>query len=273
MYIQSSNGFQNESSLCITPLSSKTKDQMHEILQGLEDIHDKDPFLLYLYGVVCIELKMLPEGKKALIESIRAYPYNWSCWLALSEYCDKPITVLDLASQLSSSFISNCWKIQVLNDLHSSADMIHPILDQTAKICFHSKHLAIQRAILFHNSRDFEEAEILFEELHRNDPYLIEGMDLFSNVLYVRRNYSKLCDLAHAMSMIDRFRAETCVCIGNYYSLKGDRKKAIESFSRAVQLDHNYSPAWTLLGHEHVDSCNPKGAVEVYRKAIGLLNV
>lgn len=51
--------------------------------------------------------------------------------------------------------------------------------------------------------------------------------------------------------------------------MKGDRKKAIESFSRALQLDHNYGAAWTLLGHEYVDSCNPKAAVEVYRKAIG----
>lgn len=52
--------------------------------------------------------------------------------------------------------------------------------------------------------------------------------------------------------------------------MKGDRKKAIESFSRALKLDPNYSPAYTLLGHEYVDSCNPKAAIEVYRKAIGL---
>ena len=54
--------------------------------------------------------------------------------------------------------------------------------------------------------------------------------------------------------------------------MRGDRKKAIESFSRALQLDHNCSAAWTLLGHEYVDSCNPKAAVEVYRKAIGNFN-
>ena len=95
-------------------------------------------------------------------------------------------------------------------------------------------------------------------------------MDLYSNVLYVRRKYPKLCDLAHKMSMTDRFRPETCVCIGNYFSMKGDRKKAIESFSRAIKLDFNYSPAWTLLGHEYVDSCNPKAAVEVYRKAVDI---
>jgi anaphase-promoting complex subunit 8 len=52
--------------------------------------------------------------------------------------------------------------------------------------------------------------------------------------------------------------------------MKGDRKKAIEAFSRAIKLDFNYSPAWTLLGHEYVDSCNPKAAVEVYRKAVDI---
>ena len=93
-------------------------------------------------------------------------------------------------------------------------------------------------------------------------------MDYYSNVLYVRRKYSKLCDLAHETSQANKYRPETCTIIGNYYSMKGEREKAIQSFSRALKLDPNYSPAWTLLGHEYVDSCNPKAAIEVYRKAV-----
>ena len=56
---------------------------------------------------------------------------------------------------------------------------------------------------------------------------------------------------------------------GNYYSLKDQHDKAIESFSRAIKLDQNYSAAWTLLGHEYIESRNPKQAIQVYRKAVG----
>lgn len=41
-------------------------------------------WLEYLYGVVLIKGKSEEEGKKALIESVNLYPYNWSAWLELS---------------------------------------------------------------------------------------------------------------------------------------------------------------------------------------------
>ncbi len=172
-------------------------------------------------------------------------------------------------NQFHPSLASFCFKVQVLNDLHQHPDIVGPLIEDLMLSVPKSRFLQIHRAILYHNSRDFEESEILFEQLARADPYLIESMDCYSNVLYVRRKYAKLCDLAHRMSIINRYRPETCACIGNYYSMKGEREKAIESFSRALKLDPNYSPAWTLLGHEYVDSCNPKAAIEVYRKAVG----
>lgn len=52
--------------------------------------------------------------------------------------------------------------------------------------------------------------------------------------------------------------------------MKGERDKAIANFTRAVKLDPMYSPAWTLLGHEYVDSCQPKAAIEVYRRAVDI---
>lgn len=58
------------------------------------------------------------------------------------------------------------------------------------------------------------------------------------------------------------------VCIGNYYSMHQNREKAIEYFSRALKLDTRYAPAWILLGHEYVESCLPKQALECYRKAV-----
>ena len=58
-------------------------------------------------------------------------------------------------------------------------------------------------------------------------------------------------------------------CIGNYYSAIEDHANAIKYLRRAVQLDRNYSQAWTLIGHEYIHIKNLQAAIEAYRRALG----
>lgn len=60
----------------------------------------------------------------------------------------------------------------------------------------------------------------LFEDLIAHDHYDLEGMDTYSNILYMKENFAKLSHLAHKAVMVDKYRPETCCVIGNYYSLK-----------------------------------------------------
>lgn len=60
---------------------------------------------------------------------------------------------------------------------------------------------------------------------------------------------------------------------GNYYSSRGDHTKAILYFKRALLLNRDYLPAWTLMGHEFVELKNSHAAIEAYRKAIGELHL
>jgi anaphase-promoting complex subunit 8 len=115
------------------------------------------------------------------------------------------------------------------------------------------------------------------------DPYRMEEVDIFSNMLYVMDKRAKLGKLAHEYAEIDRNRAEVCCLIGgfrlpalltqgNYYSSRGDHTKAILYFKRALLLNRDYLPAWTLMGHEFVELKNSHAAIEAYRKAIGELD-
>lgn len=63
--------------------------------------------------------------------------------------------------------------------------------------------------------------------------------------------------------------AQNADATGNYYSSRGDHTKALKSFKKAVLLNREYLPAWTLLGHEWVELKNSNAAIEAYRKAIG----
>jgi anaphase-promoting complex subunit 8 len=54
----------------------------------------------------------------------------------------------------------------------------------------------------------------LFDQLAEEDPYSLEGMDFYSNVLYVMERRAKLSFLAHNAVLVDKYRPETCCIIG-----------------------------------------------------------
>lgn len=56
---------------------------------------------------------------------------------------------------------------------------------------------------------------------------------------------------------------------GNYFSSRDEHVKAIQFFKRSLQLNRDYLPAWTLMGHEFVELKNSHAAIEAYRRAIG----
>jgi anaphase-promoting complex subunit 8 len=99
-------------------------------------------------------------------------------------------------------------------------------------------------------------------------PHRLESLDHYSNILYVMSLRPKLSFLAHLCSSIDKFRPETCVVIGNYYSLLSQHEKAVSYFRRALTLDRSCLSAWTLMGHEYVELKNTHAAIESYRRAV-----
>lgn len=61
---------------------------------------------------------------------------------------------------------------------------------------------------------DFETAEREFDAVKALDPYRMEEVDIYSNMLYVMDKRAKLGKLAHEYAEIDRNRAEVCCLIG-----------------------------------------------------------
>ena len=76
-----------------------------------------------------------------------------------------------------------------------------------------------------------------------SEPYRLECVDTFSNILYVKESKRELSSLAHACVQVDKYRPETCCVIGNYYSLKAEHEKAVLYFRRALKLNiYNPNP-------------------------------
>ncbi|CAJ0753075.1 15218_t:CDS:2, partial [Entrophospora sp. SA101] len=162
-----------------------------EILKLWEEIeswHEEgglDGFLTY--GLLLKQLN--PQSENIIdifIESICKYHYNWSAWL-----------------ELASCISNQDMKPQSLNDL----------ISEFPKPFANNNYLQTEKAVLLYNAGDYVEAEEIFSNLLTKDPFRIDQMDLYSNILYVMEGKSaKLSFLAHITSSTDKFRAET-MCV------------------------------------------------------------
>lgn len=190
-------------------------------------------------------------------------------------------------------------------EIHAAADSLHESLDDLDKVFPDCPAIKGLRGLIHYHVRgasffpvvwrkelmsgtEFDEATEIFAELQKSDPYRVEDIDTYSNILYVSEKRAELAMLAQEYTKIDRARPEVCCLVGaffvcslcsrgrttdatagNYYSLRREHEKAIIYFRRALKLDRAYLSAWTLMGHEYVEIKNTNAAIASYRRAVG----
>lgn len=160
--------------------------------------------------------------------------------------------------------------IVVYQEFYQQNIMLYTQLNEVIETFPNFVYLKTQKALISYKSLNYPLAESLFDEILVSDPYNLDHMDTYSNILYVMENKSKLSFLAQFANSIDKFRPETCCIIANYYSLKFEHEKAIMYYKRALNLDKNCLSAWTLMGHEFVELKNSHAAIESYRRAVDI---
>jgi hypothetical protein len=63
-------------------------------------------------------------------------------------------------------------------------------------------------------SVDFEAAERAFDEVRKIDPFRLDEIEIYSNMLYVMGKKAKLGQMAHEYAQVNKNRAEVCCLIG-----------------------------------------------------------
>ncbi|XP_071948215.1 anaphase-promoting complex subunit 8-like [Antedon mediterranea] len=225
-----------------------------------------DSFCLYLYGVVLKKLELKKESMRVLAESIQRNPLYWGAWIELS-------SMVSSKEVLNSLTLPDHWMKQLfLSHIYLELQLNEESLKRYRALSEagfgQSTYIMSQIAVAHHNLRDFESALKLFDNLQKIDPYRLENMDTYSNLLYVREMKAELAYLAHHVCEVDKYRVETCCVIGNYYSLRSQHEKAVLYFQRALKLNPHYLSAWTLMGHEFMEMKNSSAAIQAYRQAI-----
>lgn len=153
-------------------------------------------------------------------------------------------------------------------ELYQQSPGLANSLEQLLSIFPTSAFLLTCNGLLCYHAKDLITAEQHFSRLLAIHPHRLDSLDHYSNILYVLNSRPKLAFLAHLCSSVDKFRPESCVVIGNYYSLLSMHEKAVQYFRRALTLDRSCLSAWTLMGHEYVELKNTHAAIEAYRRAV-----
>ncbi|KAF2427519.1 cell division cycle protein-like protein 23 [Tothia fuscella] len=229
---------------------------------------DGGGWLEYLYGIILAKGKNEELAKHWLLRSVNIYPFNWGAWQELGHLINTAEELDPITELLPRNIMTFIFHIHTSQELALCTEQIHASLTQVQSFFPHSMFLQSQRALLYYHSKDFDESASIFSTILQTDPYRLDGLDSYSNCLYVMESRPKLAFLAQLASQIDKFRPETCCIIGNYYSILSEHEKAVMYFRRALTLDRNFLSAWTLMGHEYVEMKNTHAALESYRRAV-----
>lgn len=118
--------------------------------------------------------------------------------------------------------------------------------------------------------RLLERAQNSLEEIYAIDPYNIDLLDTYSNILYLQNDKINLSKLVKTCAKFSRYRPQTCFAIGNLYNMACQHHESALYFQQSVILNSGYTEAWTLLGHQFVEIRNLPSSLVCYKKAIGL---
>ncbi|KAH8353013.1 hypothetical protein KR084_008330, partial [Drosophila pseudotakahashii] len=225
-----------------------------------------DGYGIYLYGVVLKALNLNQAAEQMLIQAIRLVPMLWSAYLELSPLIMEKKKLLSL--QLGGHWMRHFFMAHTYLELYLNDDGLKIYEDLQASGFSKSIYLIAQMALVYHNKRDVDKAIELYQALLESDPYRLDNVDTYSNLLFVKEMKTEMAQLAHKAVSINKYRPETCCVIGNYYSIRCDHQVAISYFQRALKLNPKYLAAWTLMGHEFMELKNTNAAIQSYRKAV-----
>uniref|UniRef100_A0A915BQ60 Cell division cycle protein 27 homolog n=1 Tax=Parascaris univalens TaxID=6257 RepID=A0A915BQ60_PARUN len=120
---------------------------------------------------------------------------------------------------------------------------------------------------------EYNKAKELLQLLHQEFPYRVAGMEVLSTVLWHTQDARELSLLALELTTTERLSAEAWCVAGNCFSVQKQHDTAIECFERAISLSPRFAYAYSLLGHELLDTDQLDKATSAFRRALVLCNI
>lgn len=249
------------------------------ILERLFQSGKLDEMSTYLYGLTLLEAERNQEAVESFLAALNLNPCFWPAWqeiLKLVTQSELQRDPFELLSSIKDHWMKNFYLASLLLQKVKQVDAFDKFaLDLlSGLLCFfpNSSYLISETAILFYHKKDHDMSIQVFSELLQKDPYRLDSLETYSNILYVKDNPKDLGTLAYNSFLNNKYSPETNCIIGNYHSLMGEHEKAISYFKNALALDRGFLAAWTLIGHEYLELKRVQNAVDAYNHAVKVDN-
>ena len=240
-------------------VKNKDLEQAQRMMSVLYEDGQLDGLNMYLYSILLREIGLRWDARVALLRSLNEFPCNWSGWLDLLAWCcSEQSEDLDNRSDFRNPAVMWSTLVESSDEcptipqhwialffeaaFHQEWQMTERALDiyQELRGYLPSSTFIVSKIALCHyDLRDFEKSEQIFKQVREMDPTRLEGLDTYSNLLYVNECSRELSLLARDVVRIEKYCPETACIVGNYYSLKGSHEKAITYFRRALALNRS----------------------------------
>ena len=113
----------------------------------------------------------------------------------------------------------------------------------------------------------YEDAINCFKNCRKIEPYRLQGLEIYSTALWHLQKELELSCLSQELIQFDKLAPETWCVAGNCFSLQKDHEISIKFLKRAIQVDPNFSYAYTLLGHELISADELDNAMSCFVNA------
>ncbi|KAI9104659.1 hypothetical protein DFS34DRAFT_205219 [Phlyctochytrium arcticum] len=233
-------------------------------------LEDLDSFGLYLSGLAYARLGIRPKAQYSLLRSVTLYPFNWSAWEELGkliENRDQLEALLPEIMSVVSPIMRHFFVVHLMSTRGLAAETFPQSATYLSSVFPDNPHLDLQLALAYYHQGKYDRALTYFEEYREQNPCSLDFIDVQSHILFTMQDMTRLSMLAQQAFKIDRYRPETCIAVGNYFSARRDHYRALDYFQRALRLRPTHVEALIMMGDEYMELKNSNAALETYRRA------
>uniref|UniRef100_A0A7E4UYS4 TPR_REGION domain-containing protein n=1 Tax=Panagrellus redivivus TaxID=6233 RepID=A0A7E4UYS4_PANRE len=252
----------------------KLSDNLPKLLRRMH-VHRKnypevfDCWNNYLQGLISKSVGNRDAAVNLFVEAIKQDARCWPAWEELA-------TMVCERSEITFHSVPTMhWYYKMfVARAYRQIDLLRNAIDVYEYIGKHSlgsvPYVICENAACSAELQEHNAVFKMYQTMRKIDPYRVEGVEVFSDSMFVQELKPELFILARRVYEANRYAWQTHATLANYFSASGQNTNAWQSLQTAIKLSPKNHLLYIILGHLYMELRKPIDAISSYTKAIAL---